>query len=209
MPSEAKFDKGDRFRRWERNLDNPSATMKVIGALMQSESQKSFKTQSFDDKKWQPRGEINVYGIIRDFATTSRTKPFARRFERTPVLIDTSRLKRSVASNSFVSLTGTHVVEIGLPEEIAKYAAVHMTGGAIESEVITKEVQNKIATWLLAQDDDQYVSIFAKILNPDMTGKRLEGEVVARPFMGFTKRSKEDITEAVQSNLFGDQSGRR
>ena len=71
------FDKGDKIRRWETNLEDPSDALKQIGALMVSESQRAFKLQAFGRDKWSERAPINVYGVIADLAADGRNAPLS------------------------------------------------------------------------------------------------------------------------------------
>lgn len=185
------FKKGAKVERWERNLDNPKKALKVIGQLMVSESQKAFREQKFGKEAWEPRAPINVYGIIADFAA-GKAKPPARRFEPRPALVDTGRLKgpTGIAAKTI----GTKIVEVGsnLP-----YAGVLHHGGKIESETITEKVQMALGKWLLKVEDDAIFDRLGFLLNKSWRGKKLEGKVPARPFVGITKRTIVDVRQAV------------
>ena len=184
----ATFKKGAKVKRWEKNLDNPQAALKQIGALMTAESQRAFKDQKFGKEPWQPRGQVNVFGIIADFHAGKRTPP-ARRFETRPALRDTGRLSASIA----FKLLGSKVVEVGsnLP-----YAGVHHTGGEVESEPITESVQRLLGNWL-KNKGSEFKSRLGFLLNKKLRGTTLKMDVPERPIVGITKQTLKDVQEAV------------
>ncbi len=184
----ATFKKGAKVKRWEKNLDNPQAALKQIGALMTAESQRAFKDQKFGKEPWQPRGQVNVFGIIADFHAGKRTPP-ARRFETRPALRDTGRLSASIA----FKLLGSKVVEVGsnLP-----YAGVHHTGGEVESEPITESVQRLLGNWL-KNKGSEFKNRLGVLLNKKLRGTTLKMDVPERPIVGITKQTLKDVQEAV------------
>ncbi len=186
------FKKGAKMERWERALANPTRTLKQIGAMMVSESQQAFQLQRLGRKKWQPRGEINTMGIISDFAFGKDTPP-NRRFQTTPALKDTGRLMASIA---FQVERDSVVVGTNLP-----YAQVHHTGGEVESETITEDVQDRLRKWLKG-DGAEYVSKLGFLLNKSMTGTKLAGTVPERPLVGITKQTRDDIREIIGIEIF-------
>ncbi|MCP4794033.1 MAG: hypothetical protein GY882_12000 [Actinomycetia bacterium] len=183
----ATFKKGAQVERWEKNLANPRAALKQIGALVVAESQRSFRDQQHGKDKWEPRAPVNVYGIISDFAKGGT--PPARRFERRPVLKDTGRLSSSIA----FKVLGTSAVEVGsnLP-----YAGTMQYGGPIESEKISSSVRRALWKWLKPKDKGLKAQL-GWLLNKKFRGETLKGEVEARPFVGITKDTVEDIREVV------------
>ena len=181
------FKKGGKVERWEKALHNPQAALKQIGVLMVAESQQSFRDQKHGRDKWKGRAPINVYGIISDFAKGST--PPARRFETRPVLKDTGRLSNSIA----FKLSGGNTVEVGTN---LSYAGVHQHGGAIESETISKSVQSALNKWLKPKDKSLKRNL-GWLLNKKFTGEKLKGEVEARPFVGITKQTIQDVHEVI------------
>lgn len=184
--AKANFQKGAKVERWEKAIDNPSGALTKIGALMVAESQRAFREQKHGRKAWKARAPVNVYGIIADF--TKGSTPPRRRFETRPVLHDTGRLARSVAfkvSGNFVEV-GTNL----------DYASVHNFGGPIESQPITKAVQEALNKWLKPKDKGLKKSL-GWLLNKKYTGETLTGEVSARRFVGITKSTIEDVREAI------------
>lgn len=187
MAGRATFRKGAKVERIENKLGNPQAALKQIGVLMVAESQRAFKDQSFGGREWAPRSDVNVFGIIADFAAGK--KPPARRFERRPALRDTGRLAASIS----FQLMGTNIVEVGtnLP-----YASVHQFGGAVESAPITAELQKALWSWLKRQSL-QLKRRLGFLLNKKFTGTKLVGEVPARRFVGITRQTREYVRRAV------------
>lgn len=184
----AQFEPGGKVQRIEAKLDNPTAALKQIGALMVSESQQAFKAQKFGKDSWEARAPINVYGIIADFAE-GKKKPPDRRFERRPALRDTGRLAASIA----FQVISDDTVEVGTNLE---YASVHQAGGRIESKKITPSVRKALWAWLKKQGRE-LKSELGFLLNKKFENKTLVGEVQARPFIGVTQQTIEDVKEAV------------
>ena len=180
------FKKGAKLERWEKALANPQKALKQIGVLMVAESQASFRDQQFGRKKWKGRAPVNVYGIIADFSKGST--PPKRRFQTRPALVDTGRLKGSID----YKVSGV-TVEVGTNLD---YASVHQFGGEIESEKITKSVQQSLYKWLKPKDKGLKESL-GWILNKKFTGETLKGQVEARQFVGITKQTIEDVHEVV------------
>jgi len=182
----AGFNEGDKMRRWGRNLENPSAALKQIGALMVAESQRAFKAQKFGKDAWSPRGVPNVYGIIADFHAGRR--PPARRFEPRPALRDTGRLAASIS----FKVSGDSV-SVGSNLD---YASVLHSGGPIESKPITEQVRKLLGKFLKGAGK-QWKKQLGFILNKKFKGETLKGEVQARPFVGITTQTRKDIEEAI------------
>lgn len=192
----ATFDRGDKVRRWERNLDNPSAALKQIGALMTAESQQAFREQKFGKEDWPPRAVPNIFGIISDFHAGSRSPP-QRRFEKRPALIDKGG-GGGLSSSIAFKLLGTKVVEVGSKKS---YAGVHHTGGEVESKPITEQVQSLLAAWLKGKGSEHRERL-SFLLNKKLTGTTLKMEVPKRPIVGITKQTREDVKEAVGVKIF-------
>lgn len=192
MTGGKEFDPGDKVQRVQHNLEQPSATLKQIGALMVAESQRAFREQRFGKDTWRPRASVNVFGILADFAA-GRKAPPARRFEPRPALRDTGRLASSISFR----LVSDSVVEVGTNVE---YAAVHQTGGTVESEKITPDVQSALWAWLKGRGKD-HKDRLGWLLNRKYTDTRLTAEVPARPFIGVTDRLQEYVRRAVGVNI--------
>ena len=190
------YRKGAKIDRWEKALNNPAAALKVIGAKMVSESQAAFKNQRFGDKEWKPRAVPNVFGIIDDF-DAGKSTPFPRRFEDRPALVDSGVLKstRGIAATP----VGRFAVEVG---SNLSYAAVQHHGGPVESKTITETIQLALGNWLLKVEDDAIFKKLGFLLNKKWRGKKLEGKVPARPFVGITKQTIADVKEAVGVKIF-------
>lgn len=181
------FKKGAKIQRWEEKLASPQAALKMIGVLAQADSQQAFKSQRFGRKKWAARAPINIYGIIADFAA-GKDKPAARRFDSRPALVDTGRLRSSIA----FKVSGRKVT-IGSSLD---YAAVLNEGGPIESEKLTERVQQAISEWLDGQNEGMQIAL-GWLTNPDLRDTTLKGEVEARPFVGITKELIRDVRQVV------------
>ena len=180
------FQEGAKMERWMKALENPQRALKQIGALMVAESQRSFRDQKHGRDKWKARSDVNVFGIISDFSKGST--PPQRRFESRPALRDTGRLSGSISYK-----VGGSAVEVGTNLD---YAGVHQFGGAVESDKISKSVQKSLQTWLKPKDKGLKDRL-GWLLNKKFTGETLKGQVPARPFVGITKETIEDVREVV------------
>lgn len=190
MPAE--FEPGAKLDRMRGNLDHPEAALRQIGALMVAESQQAFREQKHAGKAWDPRGKVNVFGIIADFY--EGRQPPARRFERRPVLKDTGRLSASIA---FQVLSGGQVVEVGT---VLPYAAVHQHGGAVESRPINETVRSVLNEFLKG-NGKKWRKQLGWLLNKKFAGKTIKGKVPARPFVGITKQTIDDVQEVVRVKI--------
>ena len=188
----ATFDPGEKVGRWGRNLDNPQAALKQIGAMMVAESQRAFKLQKFGKHKWDARAVPNVYGIISDFHQ-GRRKPVARRFEDRPALRDTGRLAQSIAFKvSGMSVTvGSNL----------DYAGTLHAGGKIESKPINSQVRQLLWKWL-KRAGKAWKNDLGWLLNKKFKDTTLKGEVEARPFIGITAQTRRDVKEAIGVRIF-------
>lgn len=193
MAGRVQFRPGAKVERIQKRLDEPTRALKQVGALMVAESQGSFRQQKFGKVGWKPRAPINVYGLIADFAGGAN-RPEKRRFERRPALRDTGRLASSISFR----LVGTNTVEVGTT---VKYAAVHQAGGEVESEKITKDVQERLWEWLKTSQGSRYKSKLGWLLNKQFTDTKLTGEVPARPFIGITARTRDYVRRAVGAEI--------
>jgi len=174
------FKKGAKVEGWERNLDNPKRVLKQIGILLVGAAQEAFEDQAFNGRAWDARAVPNVYGILADL--DAGKKPPARRFEDRPALIDTGRLRSSIAFRTL----GTHTVEVGTNVD---YGDVHQKGGPIESAPINRQ---RVWAWLKEQSKDLRKEL-GWLVNEKFDGDTLKGEVEARPFLGITKQLRKDV----------------
>lgn len=201
----AKIQKG-KLATWDQRLANPESALKKIGALMLAESQLSFKQQRFGKVAWRSRKVPNRYGIIADLSKSGTTKPLARRFEKSPVLQDSGGLKGSLnpsgGGNGGVFSIGKDYVEIG---SRLSYAGTHNFGGPIESLPITESVQKKLKKWLTSKDGMRWQSKLIFLTLPGMLNQRLRGKVPARPFVGITDQTAEDIERWVGVKVFQER----
>jgi len=187
MPGRVVFKPGAKVERIEKNLDDPARALKQIGVLMVAESQAAFKAQGHGTKKWEPRAPVNLFGIIADFHA-GRRKPPARRFETRPALRDTGRLAKSIA----YEVRGD-TVEVGTNLD---YAAVHQTGGEVESQPLTGTVRRALWRWLKKQDTELKRRL-GWVLNKKFRDKKLTTEVPARPFIGVTPTLRRAVDRIV------------
>jgi phage gpG-like protein len=187
MAGRATFTKGAKIERIEKNLGRPAAALKQVGVIMVAESQRAFKDQEHGDNKWEPRAPVNVFGIIADFHVGKKTPP-KRRFQSTPALIDTGDLRRKIGAE-----VKGDVVEVGT---VLPYAAVHQTGGKVESKPLTSKVRRPLWLWLKKQSPELKQQI-GWVLNKKFKGKKIEATVPARPFVGVTVKTIKKVKKLV------------
>lgn len=187
------FQPGAKLERFGKKLEKPEGALKQIGQIMVAASQQAFRDQRFDEEPWDERSDVNVFGIISDFAQ-GRTKPPKRRFQTRPALVDTGRLRSSIAFR----LVGDASVEVGT---VVDYAEVHQEGGEVQSETITDKVQKLLGEWLPSQDQEIQDRLKFLLL-PSFRGKRLTATVPERRFIGFTDQIADDVAEIIGIAIF-------
>lgn len=187
MVGRVTFKPGAKIERIEKNLDGPARALKQIGALMVSESQRAFKDQAFGDKRWRPRAEVNLFGIIADFHAGKSTPP-KRRFQTRPALRDTGALARSIA----FQVKG-NVVEVGT---VMHYAEVHNEGGTVESKPLTDKVRELFGNWLSKQGLSMRRRL-GWVLGEEYRGEKLKAEVPARQFIGVTPATLKTVDKII------------
>lgn len=189
MPQD--FEPGAKFERIAGNLVKPEVALRQIGVLMVAESHENFREQRMGNTPWKERRVPNVMGVIADFAL-GRREPLARRFEKRPVLRDTGRLMQSIAFAVKVD-----VVEVGtnLP-----YASVQHYGGTTESQPITEQVRTGLNAWLKGKGKP-WRKALGFLLNSNLKGKRLQSHVPARPIVGITEQTIDDVHETVKVRI--------
>lgn len=197
------YQRGAKLSRWADQLENPSKALEAIGLIVVKQSQKAFDDQRLGDNAWDARRVPNLFGIIKDFADGKKEPP-KRRFDARPALRDTGRLYSSIAHK----ILNADTVQVGsnLP-----YASVQNFGGDVESETITKDVQDALAKFIGRRQGEvakypvtygSMRSMFGWLLSPRWTGKKLKARVPARPFIGLTQETVEDIAVSIGREVF-------
>jgi len=185
-------DAGDKIRRLTQELERPDSILRGIGAMMVAASQRAFREQKFGDVAWEPRGPINVMGIIADFAA-GKSEPPKRRFEDRPALRDTGRLAQSITFR----VVGATELEVGsnLP-----YAKVHQDGGETQSAPLTDTIRERIAAWLDGRGS-KYRKALGWLLANKFRNQPIKSRVHARPFVGITKEIREDAEALILASI--------
>jgi phage gpG-like protein len=192
MPGRIKMRKGAKMKRVEDALRNPKRALNMIGALGVALSQQAFDRQRYGDERWPPRGKINLFGILADF-DRSDSPPPGRRFRERPALKDTGRLLGSI--NFRVS---GDAVSIGSNQP---YAPLHQKGGTTQSVKVTDTVAARLWGWLQKQGPELRKQL-GWVLNKKFRGKRIRGQVPARPFVGITRQLRKDVKSVVGVAIF-------
>ena len=122
-----------------RNMaSSPKKILSLIGVYLVKTTSAAFRLQKRGPHSWEPRRVPNVAGILRDLDKGPSIP--SRRFEGTPALMDTGRLRGSFTWRFYSSTSimfGTNV----------PYANVHQTGGDSEI-VVTSTMRENLATLL-------------------------------------------------------------
>ena len=187
MPPKGKVIPGARISAIHRILRNHKPLLNQIGILMVAESQSAFKSQRWDGTPWRPRGKVNTFGILNDFAI-GRTKPPSRRLQQQPALVDTGALRKSIAYR----VVG-RVVKVG---SALGYASLHQKGGKTKSVRVTQPIRERLAKWLKRQTKEVKGRL-GWILNRRYMGMQIEGKVPARPFVGITAATRSNVKKAI------------
>jgi len=190
---------GDDLKELQGRLDDLRPALKGIGVLLESAAQKAFLDQKLGDEEWEGRypGQedpfINLAGSVADF-NDGKTRPLARRFQRRPVLRDTGNLMGSIASR----IRGKTKVETG---SAVSYAAAHQWGGW-STQAITSGAKKRMEKWWQTKQGKPYALKMMGLLGME----QLETEVNARPFLGITTETEEDIAAALEIYLAKGES---
>lgn len=187
------FNPGDKLQRIAKRSAKPVAALKIAGTYVASENRRSFDRQKFGRKQWDKRATPNVFGLLADFAK-GRNAPPARRFSNSPALVDTGRLRGSIAWR----IAGPRTVEIGSNLD---YAALHNFGGETESVPLTKAVQTNLSRWLRGKGK-QWASRLGYLTAPSRRGTTLKSKVPARQFIGITAPMQKEILQLAGAAVF-------
>ena len=205
------IDWGNTTRNLLANAKAPKAILRQTAQILMSGSRLAFEEEGRNPQgKWPKRSVPNIAGIFADFAA-GRPGPLDRRFETGQTLVDTGRLRNSVAdpNDAEIDLSTNEVtIQSRLP-----YAKDQQEGAEDKLVgVITEEFQ----TWLRAFIMRDVGSIRADfggdaagvamesfdknlgwLLNPNMVGEEVRIDIPARPFLEITPQDVADIKEMV------------
>lgn len=171
--------------------------LRQIGAVLVSQGQRAFETESFGDEPWPERYPsqsepfINVAGAVADLTAGGSVK--ARRFQRRPVLSDTGLLRGSLAWR----LAGSHAVEAG---SVVPYAGLHQHGGE-SSQPVTATTKKGLIAFLKSKRGKPYRGKLGWLLNRKLGVTSLTTKVHARPFLGITKTVEEEIVGIIEAHV--------
>ncbi len=148
------LDFGTRFEGLERKTNDLGPLLNTTGEFLVKQSVKSFQDQKKQGgKKWQQRGGSgkvkNIAGLLEDFRVAS--KPKSRRFEARPAVIDTGRLRMSIAKR--IDSNKSVVIGTTVP-----YAEKQLLGGKVKIE-ITKPMRKRFVKWLFKQPDEVFLQL--------------------------------------------------
>ncbi len=146
--------RGTQIELIEKATRNPIGILGLFGAWFTNELRKAFRTQGAragggqstslarkgvpPPMPWAPRRVPNVPGVLADLAAGSTPK--SRRFVDRPALIDTGRLRDSIAWRPI----GRDKIEVGT---VVPYADLHQQGG-VTTVTVTQKMKDALAKWL-------------------------------------------------------------
>lgn len=177
---------------------NKNKTLKQVGKVKERAARDSFRHQSFFEFGWEVRypsqepPHINVAGAIADFQE-GRTKPLGRRFQQSPVLIDSGSLRRSI---SYQVRPNEDSVEVG---STLPYAANHQWGG-VSTQPVSEEAKKRMRTWIFKKGGMQLGG--GKLIPATQPNVRQwDTVVVQRPFLGVPKGLEPEIVSVIEKGL--------
>jgi phage gpG-like protein len=197
----------------QKQLDNPQALMKKLGAMVLGASVDSFKKQALGEFKWKPRypgqsePKLNIAGAISDFQN-GRFAPKPIRFVDRPALIDEGFRGGLAGSMTYKALDQTSF-QVGTNKP---YAPKQFYGG-VSRQPITNTVKDGIRKFLYKKGDKKkgYTKKgepYAPKLEPLLRKKVYSIMVGSRPFVGIFSELWHDILNAVQEH-FEKYTGKR
>lgn len=167
-------------------LKRPGAVLARFGTWWVQQMRSAFRTQG-RGKPWAPRRVPNYPGALRDLEGGPNIK--GRRFDERPALIDTGRLRDSIAWR----FLGPARIEGGTT---VPYASLQQLGG-ISTVRITETMRANLAKWLKrrGKKDPEARRSWGWLFNRKGGGIRTEQlfRVTARPFVEFLARDRAQL----------------
>lgn len=203
MADDAEVLFGDWLVRLKQAAQNPITTLKRIGALVTSRSQKRFATQTDPEgKAWPARMNPNIPGILDDLERGASVK--ARRWEGRPALVDYGSMRQSINWR----LIATDTVEIGTPDPRAKMhhfgleRVIPITQAMKDGlrEMLSKFRRKAKRHWAAAPGFTDDPSRLAFLLHRD----EYKFKLIRRQFIGLDAQDEEDVREIIRNNFLGD-----
>ena len=194
--------------RLREELDDPKDVLKQIGALIVTQTQRTFTNQrSPSGKPWLERypsqdgPKLNVAGALSDFnkgATTLGSK----RFKGRPALVNTGKLKSEWNSKAErTTIKSKYVVVVGVSEGVAPYAS-RMQEGTASTQDITSTGKKSIYAFIKANKKNKKGEAVSEhmgwMLNKYTKPTTLETTPVARVFLEIVPETERKIKRAVE-----------
>lgn len=198
------------LERIEEMLAEPRDLLNLIGARLQSDSQKAFRDQRLGDFLWPERYPsqeepfVNIAAVVNE-GNRGFSKPTSKVFDRRPALKFSGDLSQSVA----FAIVGQDTVEVGTTKE---YGSVHQWGGT-SSQPVKPSAKKMIAQFLGEEPDgkggwrkkkrlgsrqqEQREKYWFKLF-PLLSSDVLETKVNQRPFVGITDDTERWIIKKIE-----------
>jgi len=189
----------DDLERLKARLQDFSQVLESMGTTLNARSQAAFEDKQFGDAVWKPRypGQkgppLNLAGLISDL--NAGKEPPMRRFQASPVGIDTGQLQGSIThtvDNSNFSVTAG---------SRAEHAQRFHAGGDFSMPVNPETVPRLRA---FVESHPQYKKTLARFIGknpPDEYASKMAGP---RPFVGIIDKDQRDFIEIVEQYLGGN-----
>jgi len=190
---------------------NVEAIAKVVGRILESQSQRTFLEQRLGEHEWPERYPnqedpfVNIAALVN--WTNEGNQIQSRFFDRRPALMGTNALSGSISARYEANF-----VEVG---SALGYASNHQWG-LPSTQPITSQAKSTIAKFIGEESDGSGGWVKAKRMGPRQKEQRekywfklfpllsmneLTTTPVARPFLGITPQNEADIAEDVEYYL--------
>lgn len=185
--------KGTRVEALKRLADDARPILKHVGLHLVRATQRAFRDQK-RVAPWDPRRVPNIPGALQDLSTSSSVK--ARRFQDRPALVDTGRLRSSMAYR-FVTKT---LIEFGT---VVSYAGLHQRGGVSEIST-TAAMRTNLGRWL--KKHPEWEEDFGMFLSPIFApGRAIRFRVRKRVFVAYLPSDRAVVEKLIGKFFRGEQ----
>jgi len=174
-------------------LEHPEPLLQRWGAILVSDSQRSFREQQFGSIRWPERYEGKGTKPFVNLATAldhmnRGSPPKKRHLQRRPALIDEggTGLRGSITSR----VIGSDTIEVG---SVSKHASLHQSGG-VDDQPVTLTAKKTLVKWLKTATGKPYRKAMGFLFRREV----LSTQVYQRPFIGVSERAEGQIRNSLE-----------